>query len=73
MMLIFCPQDISRAVLRNSVFGQTNHALFQKLVDIVIRYDLIDLAAHAVLMLELPSEPPAPELGTLWFISQHVS
>ncbi|CAE6383508.1 unnamed protein product [Rhizoctonia solani] len=50
------------AVLRNSVFGQTNHALFQKLVDIVIRYDLIDLAAHAVLMLELPSEPPAPEL-----------
>ncbi|KDN44354.1 hypothetical protein RSAG8_05618, partial [Rhizoctonia solani AG-8 WAC10335] len=50
-------------ILQNGVFGRTNHPLFQGLLDNIINYDIIDLVARAMLMLELPSEPPAPALA----------
>ncbi|KEP47068.1 Zf-MYND domain protein [Rhizoctonia solani 123E] len=50
-------------ILQNGVFGQMNRPFFQELLDNIIDYDLIDLAARAMLMLELPSEPPAHALA----------
>ncbi|CAE6466232.1 unnamed protein product [Rhizoctonia solani] len=50
-------------ILQNRVFRIMDHDLFQGLIDVVIEYDLIDLAARAILMLELPSEPPTHKLG----------
>lgn len=51
-------------ILQNRVFFvRPNNSLFEKLVDIVVKQDLIDLAARAILMLELPSDPPPPDLA----------
>ncbi|EUC63651.1 zf-MYND domain protein [Rhizoctonia solani AG-3 Rhs1AP] len=56
-------------ILQNRVFARMADNLRQELVDNIINYDLIDLAARAMLMLELPSEPPAPDrAGSIDFL-----
>ncbi|CAE6464783.1 unnamed protein product [Rhizoctonia solani] len=49
-------------ILRNRpVFGRINYDLSQGLVDTIVNYDLIDLVARGILMLDLASGPPAHE------------
>ncbi|CAE6421535.1 unnamed protein product [Rhizoctonia solani] len=50
-------------IIQSRTFSRMNDTLFQELVDHIIKQDLIDLAARAMLLLELPSEPPAHHLA----------
>ncbi|KAG8711120.1 hypothetical protein FRC11_003569 [Ceratobasidium sp. 423] len=54
-------------IIQSRTFSRMNDTLFQELVDNIIKHDLIDLAARAMLLLELPSEPPAHHLARITY------